>query len=159
MNHFLFSCCILAMLCSCQNRHEATAADRAVVKDSVTAMMTRVSSDITKGGPAQWVIYFDDDPGFFMATDGAVKFGDFPSATTYTHDTLPKIMSRVSLTWTHLRIDPLDREFASIGADFNEDITLASGQAMSSSGFFTAIAHFDGTTWKLRNLNWAPKSR
>jgi hypothetical protein len=94
-----------------------------------------------------------------MASDGAVKFSDFPSATTYIRDTLPHIMSRISLTWSHLRVDPLDPEFASIGADFSEDITLANGQAMSITGFFSAVAHFDGTSWKLRNLSWATKPR
>jgi hypothetical protein len=159
MKHLLFGCCMLTMLCSCQNRHEATATERAVVKDSVTRMMTRISADITKGGPTQWLTYFEDDPGFFMSSDGAVKFSDFRSASTYTRDTLPGIMSRISLTWTHLHVDPLDQEYASIGANFNEEITLTNGQGMSFEGFFSAIAHFNGTVWKLRNLNWAAKPR
>jgi hypothetical protein len=159
MNHFLFGVGMLTMLCACQHRHEATPAERASVKDSVTRMMTRISADITKGGPTQWLPYFEDDPGFFMASDGAVKFGDYLSATTYTRDTLPHLISRISLTWIHLHVDPLNRKFASIGADFSEDITLSNGQAMSIAGFFTAIAHFNGTSWKLRNMSWAIKPR
>ena len=158
MNHFIFCCCLLAVLFSCQNRHEVSAVERATVADSITRMMMRISADITKGGPTQWLTYFEDDPGFFMTSDGAVKFGDFHSASTYTRDTLPQLMSRISLTWGNLRVDPLNREFASIGADFSEDITLTGGQSFSITGFFSAIGHFNGTTWKLRNLNWATKS-
>jgi hypothetical protein len=159
MNYFVVGACIMVMFYSCQYRQEATVEERAVVKDSVTGMMMRISADITKGGPRQWLSYFEDDPGFFMASDGTVKFGDFQSATAYTRDSLSLIMSRISLTWDHLRIDPLDRNFASIGADFSEDITLTNGQKVSDVGFFTAVAHFDGTTWKLRNLCWASKPR
>jgi hypothetical protein len=159
MNHFLIGCCMLTMVCSCKDEHEATAKESAKVKDSVTRMMTRISEDLTKGGPAQWPAYFEDDPAFFMASDGAVKFSDYPSAITYTRDTLPRLISHISLTWMHLRVDPLDREFASIGADFSEDIMLTGGQAIAVAGFFSAIAHFNGTTWKLRHLNWAIKPR
>lgn len=133
--------------------------ERAAIKDSVTRMMAQISANVTKDGPTQWLAYFEDDPGFFMASDGAVKFGDYRSATTYTRDTLPQIMSRISLSWRHLHVDPLATGFAAIGADFSEDIRLTSGHLISDSGFFTAIAHFDGTTWKLRNLNWASKLR
>jgi hypothetical protein len=159
MNYLLPGSCIILMLVSCQYRHEATTEDRAVVKDSVDRMMTRISADITKGGPRQWLTYFEDDPGFFMASDGTLKFGDFASATTYTRDSLPQIISRITLNWDHLRIDPLNREYAYVGADFDEDITLTNGQKVSDVGFFTAVAHFDGGTWKLRNLNWASKPR
>jgi len=133
--------------------------DRTVVKDSVAGLMMRISGDITKGGPKQWLTYFENDPGFFMASDGAVKFGDFESAATYTRDSLPQIISRITLTWDRLRIDPISQEYAYVGADFDEDITLANGQKVSDVGFFTAVAHFDGTTWKLRNLDWASKPR
>ncbi|HXB32605.1 MAG TPA: hypothetical protein VNV35_04255 [Puia sp.] len=159
MNHFLCGCCIVVMLCSCHDQREIPGAQRAAVKDSVTGLMMRISADISKGGPTQWLNYFDDNPGFFMATDGAVKFGDFQSATTYTRDTVPQFMSRISLTWDHLRIDSLTPEFASIGADFSEGVTLTNGQTMSYTGFFTAVAHYDGTKWKLRDLNWAGKPR
>ena len=159
MNHFLCGCCIVVMLCSCHDQREIPGAQRAAVKDSVTGLMMRISADISKSGPTQWLNYFDDNPGFFMATDGAVKFGDFQSATTYTRDTVPQFMSRISLTWDHLRIDSLTPEFASIGADYSEGVTLTNGQTMSYTGFFTAVAHYDGIKWKLRDLNWAGKSR
>jgi hypothetical protein len=157
MNHFLYAGCILAMLCSCQRKRETPGADHVAVKDSVTGLMMRISADITKSGPTQWLNYFEDNPGFFMASGGEVKFGDFRSATTFTRDSLPLIMSRISLIWANLRIDSLSPEFASIGADFSEDVTLTNGHTGSFRGFFTSIAHFDGTKWKLRDLNWAGK--
>lgn len=147
------------MLCSCRGKRELPGADRTTVKDSVTGLMMRIGADISKSGPTRWLNYFEDDPGFFMASDGAVKFGDFQSAKTYTRDSLPQIISRILLTWDHLRIDPLNREYAYVGTDFDEDITLTNGQKVSDVGFFAAVAHFDGTTWKLRNLNWASKPR
>jgi hypothetical protein len=159
MKYLYFGFCLTLIFCSCENRRAATGDDRTAVKDSVAGLMMRISGDITKGGPKQWLTYFENDPGFFMASDGAVKFGDFVSAATYTRDSLPQIISRIKLTWDHLRIDPLDREYACVGADFDEDITLTNGQNVSDVGFFTAVAHFDGITWKLRNLNWASKPR
>lgn len=159
MNRFLFAGCILAMLCSCHDKREMPGAEGAAVKDSVTRLMMRISADVSKSGPTQWLNYFEDNPEFFMALDGAVKFGDFQSATTYTRDTVPQIMSRVLLTWEHLRIDSLTPEFAFIGTDYSEAVTLTNGQTSSFTGFFTAIAHYDGAKWRLRNLNWAGKPR
>jgi hypothetical protein len=159
LSRFLFGFSVLLLLWSCRRQPAMTDEERAAIKDSVIRMMTQISVDITKGGPTQWLPYFEDDPGFFMASDGAIKFGDYRSATMYIRDTLPQIMSRISLTWRNLHVDPLTPEFAAISADFSEDIRLSGGQAISDSGFFTAIAHFDGTTWKLRNLNWASKLR
>jgi hypothetical protein len=154
MNRFLFGSAVLLMLGACQARREGTTAQLAVVKDSVTDMMSRISADITNGGPTKWLGYFEDDPAFYMTSDGAVKFPDIQSAITYTRDSLPHIISKIALNWKKVRVDPLTTEFASIGADFNEDLTLPDGQTLSFSGYFTAVAHFNGGGWKLRNLSW-----
>jgi hypothetical protein len=156
---FLSGFCALFILCSCEHEQAANRTAHAAVKDSVTRMMTQISADITKGGPTKWLAWFEDDPGFFMASDGVVKFGDYRSAIAFTRDTLPHIISRISLTWNNLRVDSLTPELAAVGADFKEEIAMSSGQAITDSGFFSAIAHFDGMGWKLRDLNWASKFR
>jgi hypothetical protein len=155
MNHFLSGCFALVVLSACQNGHTMTATQRTAEKDSVTAMMTLISRDITNGGPTQWLEWYEDDPGFYMSSDGEVKFSDYPSAVAYTRDSLPRMMSHITLAWSHLHIDPLTPEFAAIGADFKEDVTLTGGQAITFSGFFNALAHFNGATWRIRNMNWA----
>ena len=93
-----------------------------------------------------------------MASNGMLVFKDYKTAKTFTLDTVAKKFKKINLSWKNLKIDPLTATYASFGADFHEDIVLANGQALASGGYFTATAHFDGTRWRLRNMNWAMKT-
>jgi hypothetical protein len=149
----------LLLMISCQNNNvRLTAEESAAVKESVTQLAANISMDLTSKGPAAWVNYFENDPGFFMASNGMLVFKDYKTAKTFTLDTVAKKFKKINLSWKNLKIDPLTATYASFGADFHEDIVLANGKALAADGYFTATAHFDGTRWKLRNMNWAMKS-
>jgi hypothetical protein len=146
------------IIISCNSNHsEPNEADRVFVKNSVTMMATSIARDISAKGPKAWLTYFENAPGFFMATDGHLAFKDYPTAKTFVLNTVVKMISKISLSWENMRVDPLSPAYGSFGADFHEDIVLSNGNKLSVGGYFTATAHFDGHSWKLRNLNWATK--
>ena len=145
-----------ALLIACQGKKGTLSlTEKEVVKDSVIQMADNIMKDISTKGPAAWVDYFEDDPGFFMASGGVLSFKSYKVGKTYTLDTVAKAFSKISLGWKNYRIDALTTDYASFGADFHEDITLAGGKQMSVDGYVTATAHFDRKRWKLRNMNWA----
>ena len=129
------------------------------VTDSSNSLMTHIARDISAKGPIAWVDYFEDAPGFFMASGGQLAFKDHQSAVSFVKNTLVKTMPQIKLRWQNVKIDPISGDFSAIGADFHEDITLANGATMPFGGYFTAVAHFDGKSWKLRNLHWSIKGQ
>jgi hypothetical protein len=155
-------CCVLliASITSCKNTTppQWSSAEKYAVKDSVTIMAVNISTDVSARGPSAWVNYFENDPGFFMASNGMLVFKDYKTAKTFTLDTVAKNFKKINLSWKNLKIDPLTATYASFGADFHEDIVMANGKALAADGYFTATAHFDGTRWRLRNMNWAMKT-
>jgi hypothetical protein len=154
-------CCVLAIasITSCKNTRppQWSSAEKYAVKDSVTIMAVNISTDVSAHGPSAWINYFENDPGFFMASGGTLVFEDYVTAVSYTRDTVAKNFKKISLGWKRIKVDPLTADYAAMGADFHEDIVLANGQNLSVEGYFTATAHFDGSRWKLRNMNWAIK--
>lgn len=156
--YFGFIVLMISPAISCKNNNSKLTADEsAVAKDSVTQMAAHIARDISTKGPTAWLDYFENDPGFFMASGGQIALKDYPAAKTFVRDTLPKMISKINLQWKNVKVDPLTDSFAAIGADFHEDIVMAGGATMAVDGYFTGTAHFDGIKWRLRNLNWAIK--
>jgi hypothetical protein len=158
---FLFLAVIgltISFFVSCKNNSGQLNADEsAVVKDSVTRMTANIAKDISAKGPVAWLGYFENDPGFFMANDGQLALKDYPSAVSFVKNTVIKVMPKISLQWKNGKVDPLSPSLAAIGADFHEDIVMSDGKTLSVDGYFTGTAHFDGKSWKLRNLHWSSK--
>lgn len=151
--------CIMMLLARCTNDNTPmSAAQSSAVKDSVTQMLAHISVDVSTRGPAAWINYFENNAGFFMSSDGTLAFRDYPSAKSLTLGPVVKNFKKISLNWKNLRVDPLTATYASLGADFHEDINMANGQNQTIDGYFTATAHFDGNRWKLRNMNWSVRT-
>lgn len=132
--------------------------DKQVVTDSVNRMMTTISSDISTKGPIAWLNHFQDTSAFFMANNGELLFKDNAIAKVLIQSDLIKIISKITLGWGNIRIDPLTPSLAAIGADFHEDITLSSGKTNLVNGYFTALAEHTGKGWQLRNCHWSAKT-
>lgn len=128
------------------------------VKDSVTRLAANISQDISTNGPKAWLNYFEDSPDFFMASNGVLSFHDHQSAETFIRDTLTKTITKITLRWEHLRIDPLSPRIASMGAGFHEDMVFAGGKTGAIDGYFTGIAMDTHKGWKLRNAHWSIKT-
>jgi hypothetical protein len=125
------------------------------VKDSVSRMTANIASDISAKGPVAWLNYFEEEPGFFMASDGQLAFPDHPTAKSFIENTLVKTIRQIKLRWTDLRVDPLTSRLASIGAGFHEDVTDSAGRTLAFDGYFTGIAEERGNGWQLRNAHWS----
>lgn len=149
---------VVSLAISCKsNNTQLTADENAAVKDRVNSMVAHIAKDVSAKGPIAWLDYFENDPGFFMANDGQLALKDYPTAITFVKNTLVNMMPRISLQWRNVKIDPLNPSLAAIGAEFHEDIVLSGGKTLAADGYFTGTAHFDGKSWKLRNLHWSSK--
>ena len=142
-----------------RNNGRLNAESKKLVTDSSSNLMLHIARDISAKGPIAWVDYFEDAPGFFMASGGQLALKDHESAVLFVKNTLVKTMPQIKLRWQNVKIDPINDNSSAIGADFHEDITLANGTTMPFGGYFTAVAHFDGKSWKLRNLHWSIKTQ
>jgi len=120
-------------------------------------MASNIARDVSAKGPSAWLNYFQDSPDFFMANDGRLTFHNYQSAKAFIQDTLVKSISKITLNWSHMRIDPLTSRLAAIGSDFHEDITFANGKPLPLDGYFSGIAIQTKTGWKLRNAHWSIK--
>jgi hypothetical protein len=149
---------VLSLLFSCGHRRgPLTETDSAVIRDSVLHLMTGIGRDLSANGPAVWLNYFDDAPGFFMASDGDLDFPDYNAAKHFILDTLTKNISGIALNWSAVRVDPLSRHSAAIVAGFHEVLTSTSGEKIPVEGCFSGTAVLTAHGWKLRNLHWSTK--
>src|ERR1700733_9713998 len=91
-----FKYCVLllfaiSLVVSCKrNPAKLNAADKALVKDSVTNMAANIAVDVSKNGPRAWLNYFEDTPDFFMANEGQLVFQDYQSSKTFILNTVVK---------------------------------------------------------------------
>jgi hypothetical protein len=155
---WILSLFAITLIVSCRsNRTKLSTAETDLVRDSVTSLAANIARDISGKGPVAWLQYFENSPDFFMASDGQLALQGYESAKKFILKTLIKSIPAINLKWSHLRIDPLANDLASIGADFHEDLTDATGKTLSYDGYFTGLAHYDGRNWKLRNLHWSIK--
>jgi hypothetical protein len=149
---------IVNLLFSCKQVPASFTSTNAIaVKDSVLKLADSSAHDITAKGPIAWVNYFEDSPGFFMASDGVIAFPDYHAADTFIKNTLVKQFPRISLKWSNIRVDVYTSQIAVMGADFHEDLTDANGKITSFDGYFTATAHQAAKGWKYRDVHWSIK--
>jgi hypothetical protein len=147
---------ILCFVSSCNNNTEYfTSKERSQVKDSVQLMAESIVKDISHEGPVSWLKYFENAPDFFMASDGQLVFPNIDSATNVINNKLIKVMSKIQLRWSNIRIDPLTINLASISAVYHEDITDSTGKMTPHDGYFTGIARQTSQGWKLHNAHWS----
>ena len=147
------------LLLSCRHHHPMTEAESSLIKDSVRQLTASIAHDVSTKGPAAWLDHFDNAPGFFMASDGSLDFPDYAAAKRFILDTLVKNIPTITLNWTAVRIYPLSRRLAAIGADFHEVLTTADGKDMPVEGYFSGTAAFTGQGWKLLNLHWSTRAQ
>ncbi|MCO5949147.1 MULTISPECIES: hypothetical protein [Mucilaginibacter] len=153
---YSLSIVIVTMAFACRQKiAKLTPADSAMVKDSAVKLMVNIENDISAKGPAAWLNYFDDSPGFFMASDGKIAFASYPSARKFVLDTLVKIIPRIKLVWSNVKAVALANDAVFIAAGFNEDLTDTKGLTQHTHGYFTAISGLNDGRWKLKNLHWS----
>lgn len=149
----LFLFCVTS---ACNSTTESmTAKQIASVNDSVQKMVDQIAKEVSQQGPVAWLHYFEHTSEFFMAVQGQLVFPNDDSATNFINNTLVKSISRITLHWSNIRIDPMSLQFANIAANFHEDVTDAGGQTTSTDGYFTGTAHQTTTGWVLRNAHWS----
>jgi len=150
---FIFTALYLS---SCSKSAETlTPEERSIVRDSIVLMTSSIAKDLSNEGPAAWLKYFENAPGFFMVSDGQLVFPDIETAKKFIKTTLVKIMPKIELRWSNIQIEPLTLKLASISAVYSEDITDSAGKTTLHKGYFTAIAHQSTQGWKLHNAHWS----
>jgi SnoaL-like domain len=146
--------CAIAMFSACE-QSAGTKVSSTSVRDSVHQMMTRLSRDISQKGPTAWLQYFEDKPGFFMASEGAMSFPNYDSAARFINNTLSKQVRHMKLEWRDVRVDVVNDNLAAVGANWLENMTDSTGETHLQSGYFTGVAEATANGWKLRNAHWS----
>lgn len=146
----------LAIAATNCNNNPSTSSVNGEVKKNVGAFMDSIASNISAKGPKAWLDYFENSKEFFMASDGQIAFANIDSARNFVNNVLAKNISSIQLQWSNIRIDSLAKEYASIAADFHEDISDTDGKISRYDGYFTAIGHLT-SSWKLQNVHWSLK--
>jgi len=125
------------------------------VHDSARVLMSAIARDVSAQGASAWIKYFDDSTDFFMASDGALAFSDYPTASQFIRDTLINSIPSIQLVWKNIRINPLSPQLAAIGAGFGEDLQNPRGETTHMDGYFTAVARWRAGKWKLQHAHWS----
>jgi hypothetical protein len=150
---------LIAIVFSCNYpQQQLTPGQISGVKKEVTKFSANIAHNISIKGPVSWLNYFENSPDFFMASEGQMVFHSYASAQTFIQDTLVKSVSKINLQWSHIRINVLTTQAASIGSEFHEDMTMKAGnKTIPLDGYFTATAILTNHGWKLRDLHWSVK--
>ena len=117
--------------------------------------MDSISRNVSQHGPIAWLKYFENTSDFFMVSDGQLVFPNIDTATNFINNVLVKVIPKIQLSWSNIRIDPFTTSFAGISTVYHEDITDSSGKTTPHDGYFTGIAHQTSQGWKLRNAHWS----
>ena len=156
---FSFLILALALNSSCHPNDSAslTTAQYSIVQDSVLQMASQIAADVSRDGPIAWLRHFADTTVFFMASDGQLMFPNYDSASIFIRNKLVKMISKIELSWSDIRVDPLTAELAVMAASYKEVLTDSAGHIMplSGSGYFTAVAQQTSHGWQLRNAHWS----
>ena len=108
VNPFAIIGFFFCFIISCSNNTETYTSNQfAIVRDSVQIMAESIAKDVSREGPVAWLRYFENTPGFFMASEGRLVFPNNDSATNFIKNTLVKSISKIELHWNNIRIDPL----------------------------------------------------
>jgi hypothetical protein len=151
----LITIMVLVFACNNKDSNALTAIQKATVNDSVIQMANQIATDVSKNGPTAWLAHFDDSSGFFMAVNGQLVFPNYDSASMFIKDRLIKLISKIELSWSDLRIDPLTPDLAMMAASYQEVLSDSAGQKRTELGYFTALAKKSSSGWKLRNCHWS----
>jgi len=161
MKHLIFSFALLLsifLVMSCNSASQNLVAEQQnKVKTEVKQFTDSIATNVSKDGPIAWLKYFNDSPGFFMASDGQLVFPDHAAAQQFITGTLVKTISKINLRWYNLRIDALTPGLAAIGAGFHEDLTDNQGKTSPYNGYFTGVAQKRDKGWQLRDAHWSLK--
>jgi hypothetical protein len=150
------SCIAASSLFSCgQNNNTLTDAQSQEVRDSVLKLADMTAKGISTKGPIAWLDYFEDSPGFFMASDGSLALPDYKTAASFIKTRVVKAMPKITLKWSAIRVDPLTSQIAVMAAGFHEDVTDPTGKLTPYDGYFTALVNKTAKGWKFRDEHWS----
>ncbi len=149
LSAFLFSCK--------QGDTSLSESQSAEVKADVLKLADATAKGISSKGPIAWLDYFEDSPGFFMASGGSLALPDYHTADTFIKGTLVKVIPKITLKWSDIRVDPLTSQIAAMGAGFHEDVTDPTGKITPYDGYFTGTVHHTEKGWKFRDEHWSMK--
>ena len=139
--------------------HSVSPDESVAVDRDVRAFMKDVARSVTQNGPLTWIKYFDVSPAFFMAVNGQMAFPNADAAKDGTRK-FAKTIRHIELKWgADLRVDPLTKEFAVVGASWREIQVDNAGHSVTQMGYFTGLAEYRQGRWQFRNAHWsAPAS-
>jgi plasmid maintenance system antidote protein VapI len=159
MTKVLFLASFIAISTSvfAQNKASGNADALKAAKHRIAQLIENTAKNITAKGPLGWLDVFENSPDFYMANDSAIAFKDYRAADRFIRDTLVKNLQHIKLQFSNVRITALSAESGTVGAVFNEELTVTDDKVIPVSGYFTATAQYTTAGWKILNLHWSIK--
>ena len=117
-------------------------------------MADAIVRELHKDGPIAWLQYFSTSKHFFMASNGQLVFPNNDSAAAFVH-TFAKTIRQIDLTWDDIRVDSIAPHLAVLASSFHEVLISTAGRQDTSTGYFTGVAEYLPSGWKLRNAHWS----
>jgi hypothetical protein len=159
MTKKIFFILFTALAFSCSTNTESLTSEQfSGVQDSVRLMLASISQNVSQNSPVAWLSYFENEPSFYMASQGELVFPNHDSARIFIDSILVKIMPKIKLQWSNISIDPISINWADARAYYHEDVTDSSGKTRPENGYFTALVHRRKEGWKLRNAHWSTQA-
>jgi TonB family protein len=125
------------------------------VENGIRQFMSDVSQQVTARGPAAWKDFFENDPGFFMASDGAMVFHDADAAARGI-EALTHTLKHIELHWgDDLRIDAITPSIAAVAVSWHEVQVDSDSHETREHGFFTGMAELKDNRWRFRSAHWS----
>ena len=132
-----------------------TSAQKQMIEGDVRRFMLGVAHDVSAEGPVAWHQHFADSPAFFMAVDGQLAFANSEAAAAGT-DSFARTIQHIELHWgDEVRVDALNADFAVVATPWTEVQTDLKGHAVTTGGFFTAVAEKRDGQWRFRDAHWS----
>lgn len=128
--------------------------NRATDLESARSLMESIPPTLAVAGPAGWLDIFEGSASFFMASDGAVTFGDADSLRTFLASFAPTV-SAMTLEWGEMKIEPLAPGVTAVAASYTEEITMTDGGTDRFGGYVTGVARSSGGRWRVQHLHWS----
>lgn len=134
---------------------QLTSAQKQMLEDDVRRFMLGVAHDVSTEGAVAWHKHFADSPAFFMAVDGQLAFANSEAAAAGT-DRFARTIQHIELHWgDEVRVDALNADFAVVATPWTEVQTDLKGLAVTTHGFFTALAENRNGQWRFRDAHWS----
>lgn len=139
---------ILTISCSGADTNEEL--NHEAIQNEVAGVLEAYVDQVNARGIQGLEAYFSDDERFYWVEDGRLQYPDRDSLIAGIAQFYPQVDS-VNMVINKKEIQVINRNFATLYAEYVEDFVLNSGYAFTLDGAITSLMIREDSTWKFLN--------